>query len=146
MGIIDQVTHIVDFDNADLGLSIIARGSVGVIPVELVDSNGVRIDTLPVSTTSGGHSAVGNGSVAVPIPGTAVQLPDQACKRVYIQAHEGNKGRIAVGGSDVVAAAGGRNSRYFYKTWGGWFNINNLNLLYIDATLASEGIVYFYEN
>ena len=121
MGVIDQVTKIVDTDDTGIGLNIIQRGSVGVMPVELVDSNGARIDTLSVD--EGSHTTVGNGRLTVTAPGAEIQLPDQACKRVYIQANGNNKGRIAIGGSDVVAALGSRNSRYFYKTWGDWFNI-----------------------
>lgn len=95
----------------------------------------------PIAATKGGH-----GSLEVATPGSPEQLPDMGCKRVYIQANEDNTGRIAIGFSDTVRAAlAARNARYFYKTWGDWFNVSNLNLLWIDAVVSGEGITYSYE-
>jgi len=92
-------------------------------------------------------SVVGHGSLTIANAGTPGNLPNVACKRVVIQANEGNTGRIAIGGSNAVRAAlGTRNAIYLYKTWRQEFNVSNLNLLWVDVVVNGEGITYTYEN
>ncbi len=109
-----------------------------------VDSVSKRL-LVDSETTLVGYETVGDGTATVTSAGTAVQLSDIACKRVFIQAHESNTGTIVVGGSTVVAALVGRRGFAFFPTQGEWFNISNLNLLYIDSTADGDKITFYYE-
>ena len=92
-----------------------------------------------------GANGVSGGTRTVTTAGTAVQLSVASvpCKRVFIQALSANTGVIAVGGSGVLAAS--MNGQYFYATQGDWFEVSNLNLIYIDASVNGEGVGYYYE-
>ena len=91
-------------------------------------------------------SSIGTGRKTVTTAGTAVQMSAQVCKRVFIQALANNTDAIAVGDSGVVAAAATHQGKLFYAGQGDWFNVNNLNLLYIDSVVNGEGISFYYEN
>jgi len=99
---------------------------------------------LQVDVLSGG--GVGDGTLTISTAGTRVQLPNISCKKVFIQAHESNTGTIVVGGSTCVAALEGRRGIALYPSQGQWFEVNNLNLLYVDATDNNDKITYIYEN
>ena len=111
-----------------------------------VDSitNRLLVDSL---TTQAGYEAVGDGTATVTTAGTRVQLSatSAACKRVFIQAHESNTGTIVVGSITVVAALAGRSGFALFSAQGEWFNVNNLNLLYVDSTVSLDKIHYYYE-
>lgn len=102
--------------------------------------------TVDGTVELGGYDSIGDGTAVVASAGTPVQLSAQACKRVWIQSHETNTGVIAVGTSTVDATSGSRRGLTLYATQGQWFNVNNLDLLYIDATVNGESIHYLYEN
>ena len=97
-------------------------------------------------STVEGNASVGDGTALVTTAGTRVQLPDVACKRVSIQALSDNAGTVVVGGVTVVAAIATRRGFRLFQTQGEWFNVSNLNLLYIDSTQNGDSITYFYEN
>lgn len=102
-----------------------------------------------------GATTVGQNSRTVTTAGTPVQLSASSvpCKRVWIQAYESNgllNGAatvvVCVGNATVVAAAGSRTGRALTPTEGDWFEVSNLNLLYIDATDNLAKVSYHYEN
>lgn len=97
-------------------------------------------------TTLEGSDTVGDGSVTVVVAGTRVQFSDQSCKKVFVQAYDGNTGTVVIGGSTVVAAGATRRGKAFFPGQGDWFNVSNLNLLYVDALNAGDKIIYYYEN
>lgn len=88
---------------------------------------------------------VGDGTTTVTTAGTRVPLPNIPCKKVFIQAHESNTGTIVVGDSTVVAALAGRRGQAFFPSQGDFFNVSNLNLLWIDSTVDGDKVNYFYE-
>ena len=100
------------------------------------------------SNANDGSATVNNGTKSVTTPGTAECLVSVStpCKRVYIQASSANTDIVAVGGSGVIAAEATRQGVAIYPTQGQWFNIANLNLIYLDVIVASEKCNYFYEN
>ena len=97
-------------------------------------------------------SSVSDGTQTVTTLGTRVQLSASSvpCKRVWVQSYESNGsltngGLVVVGGSGVVAASGTRNGYALYPTQGAWFEVNNLNLLYIDSVDNGANVAYHYE-
>ena len=84
----------------------------------------------------------------VTTPGTAECLVavSTPCKRVFIQGSSANTNIVAVGGSGVIAAEATRQGLALYPTQGQWFNVSDLNLIYLDVIVASEKVNYFYEN
>ena len=114
-------------------------------------SNAVAIKTDSsgrVAIEKEGSGAVGDGTKSVTTAGSAVQLSSTSvtCRKVWIQASSANTGVIVVGGSTVVAAEATRRGRALWPTQGDWFNVNNLNLLYIDSTVNGEKVNFYYEN
>lgn len=103
--------------------------------------------------SGGGVTSVGDGTKIVTTAGVPVQLPNQECKRVFIQCAEWNGdvancplgGIIVVGGSTVVAALATRRGLALFPTQGDWFNVSNLNLLYIDSLDDGAKINYYWE-
>lgn len=92
-----------------------------------------------------GANSVDDNTLAVTTAGTRVQLPNQACSRVLIQAHPNNTGDIVVGGANVVAASGTRRGLALYGSQWQEFFVSNLNKLYIDATQNGDKINYIFE-
>ena len=111
------------------------------LAVAIVDENGTQI--VPME---GAASAVGDGTTTVTTAGTRVQLTAQSCSKVRIQAHESNTGTIVVGGSTTVAALSGRRGIALYATQSEIFWVNNLNLLYVDATVSGDKVNWYFEN
>ena len=100
----------------------------GLRQVEVLGSNGVEDGTATVTTA-----------------GTRVQLSAALCKKVFIQSHESNTGTVVVGGANVVAALVGRRGKALYPTQGDWFNVSNLNFIWIDSTVSGDKVNYYYE-
>lgn len=122
-----------------LKVVIYGRDNSNAVPIK-VDSSGV------IATEKEGAGAVGDGIATVTSAGTRVQLSAQACRKVFIQAYESNAGTLVVGGVTVVAAVATRQGFALYPSQGDWFNVNNMNLLYIDSTEAGDKINFYYEN
>lgn len=111
------------------------------LTVAIVDESGNQI--VPIE---GAASAVGDGTTTVTTAGTRVQLSAQACSKVRIQAHESNTGTLVVGGANVVAALSGRRGIALFATQSEIFNVNNMNLLWIDSTVSGDKINFYFEN
>ena len=117
-------------------------GSVGdtnPLPVRIKD--GVTGDDW-----TSGHKAVGDFRKEVAIPGTAVQLDDNTCKRCIVQALSDNTNPIEVGGANVVAATATQRGLGLQPGQAQTFDISNTNLLWVDALTAGEGVSVIYEN
>lgn len=101
-----------------------------------------------------GHENVGHGDGEVATAGSPAALPNVPCKRVWIQCSEWNGeeancpngGIIVVGGSGVIATLASRTGKALFPTQGDWFNVSNLNLLYINALDDGAKFHYYWEN
>lgn len=72
-------------------------------------------------------------------PGTPVALSAQRCKRVLIQADEGNADAIlCVGDANIDPDSDPPRGRMLYATQAEAFNVQNANELYVDATGAAK--------
>lgn len=93
-----------------------------------------------------GNSIVGSGSKVVTTPGIRVQLSTISVptRKVTVQSMYTNTGNIYLGDSTVASS----NGLVLYPGAATSFTPtpSNLNLLWIDAVNAGEGVVYFYEN
>ena len=100
-----------------------------------------------------GHSGVASlvtfvsgGRKTVTTAGTRVALVSSAtfCSHVVVQALEGNTGRIAVGGVDVVEASGTRVG--IILNGGDVIDIpvQNVATVYIDSSADGEGVSFLY--
>lgn len=107
--------------------------------IKVLDVNGTGIDFNLLSTSG---NAIGDGSQDVTSAGTSVQLSSSSvtCKSVIITAKEANTGTIWVGGSTVEAGRG----RPLVALQSEKIEINNLNKIYIDSSVNSEGVTYVY--
>lgn len=92
-----------------------------------------------------GETSAGDGEGEVATAGTRVQLSNQACTKVIIQAHESNTGTLVIGGATVVAALSGRRGTALFPTQSQAFEVTNLNKLYIDSTVSGDKFNYYYE-
>ena len=105
----------------------------------------LQVDTQGALYTTHGITGGADGVTTVTNAGTDVVLGgDVACKKIDIQAQTDNTGLIAVGftGVDATVATGTGvilNPGDAYS-----LEINNLNLIYIDATVSGEGVRYTY--
>lgn len=135
---------IIGNEDDDAKVSVTQRGlTKAAMAVEILDASGNQV------TSFGGiGTSVGSGTKTVTTAGVAVQLSSTGvpCKRVWIQAHTANSGVFVVGDSNVVAASSGRRGRGLYSTQGDWFNVNNLNLIYVDSTNSGDKCHFYYEN
>lgn len=128
--------------------------------VVLLGKDGKFADLNPIIKVTGGFGGGssapvqatnnGEGTITVTTAGTRVQLSaDQPCKRVFVQSHETNgelaSGLVVIGGSGVVAASIGRKGLALYPTNGQWFEVNNINRLYVDAVDDGAKVHYYYE-
>ena len=102
------------------------------------------VDSL---TESIGHGGVADGTKTVTTAGTRVQLSATSvpCRRIWIQASSANTGVIVVGSGTCVAAEGTRRGLALWPTQGNFFNVDNLNLIYLDATANNQSVNFYYE-
>lgn len=97
---------------------------------------------FPVLPTT---SSIGDGSKNVTTAGTAVTLGSStSCKAITITARLSNTGIISVGGSTVVAASGSRRGTPLGAGDSITLEINDISLVYIDATVSGEGVTFTY--
>jgi len=89
-------------------------------------------------------SLEGGGRKVVTTAGTRVQITatSTAIGGVIIQALEANTGKIAVGGSDVVAASGTRVGVVLGAGESMTLGVKDLNAVWLDSTVNSEGVSY----
>lgn len=98
-----------------------------------------------VSHDTGSH-IVSTGVLTVTTAGTKVQMSDQRCKRVLIQADEDNGTTImAIGDTNVDADSNPPRGRMLYATQAEAFYCQNTNELYVDATVNSGKIHFITE-
>lgn len=91
--------------------------------------------------------SIKSGLKLVASAGTAVPLaPNETiAQRVTINAKSTNTGKIAVGGSDVVAAIGATQTGVILSANDVYeLDINDLNNVYIDSTVNGEGVTFAY--
>lgn len=107
-----------------------------------------------VSPLSQQHTTVATGTAFVTTAGTAKQLPNVECKKAWIQvsrwnadaANCPNGGWVIVGGTAVTATPFALvEGKIVYPTQGDWFNVDNLNRLYIDSLDSGAKIHYYVE-
>jgi len=121
------------------GLRIFAYGLDGVTPVVLsVDASG----NLNVASPT----TCGDGRKIVTTAGDREQFSTQACKYVVITAEDDNTEIVVIGGSTVVAAQATRRGILLEPSRSVVLQVSNLNLLYIDAMVSGEGVVYAWFN
>jgi len=102
---------------------------------------------LTVSTTgASGITSIAGGTRTVTTAGTAVQLTAAStpCKSVLIQGDIDNTGTIFVGGSDVDSTT--QNGNALDSSVLVAIEIDNLNKIYIDATVSGEKVGFIYFN
>lgn len=91
-------------------------------------------DIVPV-----GSQSISGKVQNVTAAGTRVQLANIPCREVTIIAKKANTGSIFVGGNDVSKTVYGvelaANESFT-------FNVENANILYIDALVSGEGVSY----
>jgi hypothetical protein len=99
----------------------------------------------PATETKAG--TISDGTTTISSAGTAVQLSATStpCYRVIVTAHESNTGTVLVGASDVKAALSGRKGVSLYATQSQAFNVNDLNLLWVDSTASSDKVHWYVE-
>lgn len=105
--------------------------------------------TIAGGTVQADHLITGivAGVKAVGTSGTPVPLMSSStpCRKVVLQSSYSNTGYIAVGGTGVVAGTS-TTSKGIQLTPGGFFvfQIDNLNDVYIDATINGEHAMFTY--
>lgn len=105
----------------------------------LVDASGnLQAETSSYGTIAGGRKTVTTAGTRV------VLAASTSCKRVKVQALSDNTDLVYVGGSDVVAADNTENGFGLYATNSAEFEVNNLNLIYIDSRVSGEGVSFVY--
>lgn len=89
---------------------------------------------------------IGDGTVKCATPGTAVQLnaTSTPCRKVRVTAFAENAGRITVGSSTTLATANAARGRGLNPGESETFPVNDVNLLYMDALNANDGLSYEY--
>lgn len=117
-------------DGTDFYVPILQVGADGKTPIG---------ETNPLFTKLAGRSSISGKKKTVTTAGTRVRLDDIPAGEVTVIALKGNTGSIFVGGSDVSSTVFGvelqANEAFT-------FNVNNANLIYIDASVNGEGVSY----
>lgn len=121
-------------------------GDVDVLTLPALPTGANTIGNVNINGTPGvrtqGSTAITTNVLSVTTVGTRVQLPSVTCRRVTIIARKANTGIIYVGSSTVTSAIYGialdPKDRIEIE-------VSNSNLVYIDASVAGEGISYIIE-
>ena len=94
----------------------------------------------PVPSIGGGRAFVTTATTAVVLASTNIPIA-----WVIVQAETNNTGLIAVGDSAVVAAVGTQSNGVILSAGESvTLPVANLNTLYIDSTVSTDGVTYFY--
>jgi len=111
----------------------LASNTKTVLAVAPVDVDGNQV--LPI----GAAGSVANGLQTVTTAGTAVKLSATSipCQRVFVQASS-TAGNICVGASDVDETEATRKGLLLFSTQGDWFNVSDVSLLYVDASVNGK--------
>lgn len=110
----------------------------------IADSGAVTVTstTLTATVQPAGVATVSDNRLTVAVAGTAQQFPSVAAKSVAVTAETDNTGYIVVGGSSVVAALATRRGIPLAPGDTAVFAVANLNELYIDTTVSTDGVTY----
>jgi hypothetical protein len=129
-------------------------GIYNATPITLTDQEGAAhaLDAsgrVIMSASSGGSApptAIADGEKTVTTAGTDEALVGTStpCREVTIMARTTNTGYIAVGTSGVDATLGTGDGIVLAPGDSFSFQISNLNLVYIDATVSGEGVRFTY--
>ncbi len=138
------------------------------IEVYSSDQDKLRPQAVIVVDVHGRPVNIGGGATVVPMPGATGGTPPPAnincnrktvttpgtaerltttftlCRKVIITAPSGNSGEIYVGCSQVSAVAGSQKGLLLLPTGSVSIDINDVSKIYIDATVAGEGVTYTY--
>ena len=148
-----QIVQIEDLDTNDMIYDI--TRSVDVISV----AGGVITYTSSVSASiaagddirivvddvAEGTTTVGDGRQVVGTPGTAVALATSTIiKEVTVTSELTNTGVICVGGSTVIAASATQRGSPLYPGDSITLKASDLAEVFIDATVATDGVVFTY--
>jgi len=88
-----------------------------------------------------------NGRVIVATPGTAIQFSaDTSCKKVIITAETNNTNPVTVGDKNVVGALTTRIGHPLAAGASVTLEVENLNMLWLDAVTATEGVTFLALN
>jgi len=120
--------------------------NIGVSAIKLIDSDGDALDDgagkLNVNASLAGNSTIASGQNDTVGTSAEVLAASTACKHVDIMAAVANTGIIYVGGSGVTAATG--IALYAGDVYS--IDIDNLNDVYVVATVNGENVQYTYYN
>lgn len=138
----DLVEADIDGKDADtVNALIYGRESAGTTHSVRVNSNGELI----VSTSAAIASVVGDGRQVVAVPGTAIALAGATTiKEVTVTAEEDNTGVVVVGSSTVIAALATRRGTPLHPMSSTTIAVDNLDAVFIDAIVATDGVTYQY--
>ena len=91
-------------------------------------------------------STIDDGRKTVSTPATAETLValSTLCIAVDITAERTNTGTIVVGGSSVVAASATMRGTPLIRGQSMRININDLQKIYLDTTVAGDGVTFSY--
>lgn len=93
-----------------------------------------------------GNTGISDSRKVVATAGTreALVASSVPCRKVIIQAETDNTGVIAVGGDSVVAAAATRRGVALAQSESVTIEIDDLQKIYLDATVSGEGVTFAY--
>lgn len=127
-------------------------GSPGSAPPVLTGAGGGQLGYLRnildalrsvLATPSDLVTAVVNGRVTVPSPGTAVVLgASAACKWVSVSALSSNSSQVNVGGAGVLASAGASTGIPLAAGSSVTIPVDNVSKVFVDARVANEGVSF----
>lgn len=125
--------------------AVVSAGGALSVDGPLTDAQLAARTVLVDSTTADGFMTA-DGTKNVTTAATAVQLLSAStpCKWVIVSARPANTGKIVVGRSTVVAAAGSERGIVLAAGQAAGFAVSNVNLVYIDATVSGEGVAFTY--
>lgn len=114
-----------------------------------INSNVDQLETIStgISTLVATPGNIGDGVKNVAAAETRERLVADVtvCREVVITAKETNTGTIVVGGASVVALAGAtRRGVPLNARESVTIKINDLNKIFIDATVSGEGVTFAY--
>jgi hypothetical protein len=105
-------------------------------------------DPLPVTLVSGGagYSIIGSGKKIITTAGVKETLVSSStpCKEVLVMALPTNTGEIWVGDANVSASD--KIGIVLYKGDAISIQIDNLQKIYLDATVDGDGVSFIYVN
>lgn len=140
-----------DWDESDrakvnpiVGQAGVAAGS-GTVGATVQRVTIATDDAVSTALASKYITGINHGVKTVTSAGTDEALASStACKKVLIQAQTDNTGVIAVGASGVDATVATGTGYLMYAGDAIEMDIDNLNDVYIDATVSGDGVRYTY--